>query len=866
MANDNTNRDAVLNAIWNDPARILGGEWNQRGSAWEKRGGSIRLQQKPNGGIIAHGNTNSGFAGQHIDIFAYLETYVLNTAGFRETLERCAEQYGIDLHFTAEAKEMISRQKLAREVAPSLIEALRRNPDGETGRYVKGRGLRIDDHFGELTEQSIQQAAEALKLRGKTFDVEDFKALGLTDDNAKAGYNLVIPKYSNGIVSGLILRNIKANPPLKPHNGSRYWAAKGVERAGYCDRLTAGEPAVIVEGEIDAVTLIQAGITNVVAMGGATMNDQAARLLKGRNITQITYVPDLEYNEQGQQKTDKIKPAINKFLTAKVDGEPVVSNLYIAELDAPSGASLNGLKVDVNDYAKTNGGDALAEAVKDCVTWWDWEINELLRWGQLQDTVNVTVFQSKFDEIYNRCANVYERERIKQYIETNHVEAFKVFGISREALNDRDEWNRGKDYNNRIKAAAADLTKAVEDGANPAVVGRIVDQLAEAQATNTRDEWERQLNETFDDELDAIRNQPDTLKTKWELYKLGPKPEYKPIPYEPIEFWPADITVFCAPTSHGKTMILFQSVLDLLKKPDNKTYLYVSCEENKRQLLERALNAYMDIPTTESGKTLNEGVGFISGTRKRTIKAILRGDPAPKEYNPYMGNSDHFNQLAVKVKQQIAQYGKTIRPRLKLVHTEATIESIAANIYHTVGEMRAEGVEVGGVFVDYMQLLTSDKKNFSRHDELKDVCTALHTCAGRLELPIIIAAQLNRLVLKDGIDEITEANIGEGADIERIAHDVYLIWQVDKTRLNLYFSPNKNNPDAYEWNGNAGIRANRIFTRGSELHPKERELKTGYIYIEQLKARDGKTGGWGLLPFDGERGYIGENDTAKMAQ
>lgn len=862
MANDNTNKQTVVSAIWQDPARVFGcpfvqrGEYleNLRGGEYDERG-KIRLRLYPDGSNIAV-FYNGASRPEKSDVFTYLGDYVLN-AGFRETLERCAELYGIELQYTAEAKERINRQKLAREVAPSLIEALRRNPDGETGRYVKGRGLRIDDHFGELTEQSIQQAAEALKLRGKTFDVEDFKALGLTDDNAKAGYNLVIPKYSNGIVSGLILRNIKANPPLKPHNGSRYWAASGVERGGYCDRLTAGDPAVIVEGEIDAITLIQAGVTNVVAMGGATMNDQAARLLKGRNITQITYVPDLEYNEQGQRKTDIVRNAINKFLTAKVDGEPVVSNLYIAELDAPSGASLNGLKVDVNDYARANGGDVLAEAVGFGVAWWAWEIETLL--GQETTT---PVFQAKFDEIYNRCANVYERERIKQYIETNHVEAFKQHGITREALNDRDEWNRGKDYNNRIKAAASDLTKAVEDGANPAVVGRIVDQLAEAQATNTRDEWERQLNETFDDELDAIRNQPDTLKSKWKIGNLDKNNNF--IPYEQIEFWPADITVFCAPTSHGKTMILFQSVLDLLKNPDNKTYLYVSCEENKRQLLERALNVYMDIPATDDGKEKETGkYCFISGTRKKTIKAVLRGDVPPYEYKQYMGNSEHFEQLAKRVKEWVARYGKDIRPRLKLVHTEASIESIAANIYHYVEELRAEGVEVGGVFVDYMQLLTSDKKNFSRHDELKDVCTALHTCAGRLELPIIIAAQLNREVYRDGIDKVTVANIGEGADIERIAHDVYLVWQVDKTKKDKYLRKNKKGQLEWQYT-EAGDRANRIFT--DRVNDEDRELKKGYLYIEQLKARDGKTGGWGLLQFNGERGYIGENDTAKMAQ
>ena len=44
------------------------------------------------------------------------------------------------------------------------------------------------------------------------------------------------------------------------------------------------------------------------------------------------------------------------------------------------------------------------------------------------------------------------------------------------------------------------------------------------------------------------------------------------------------------------------------------------------------------------------------------------------------------------------------------------------------------------------------------------------------------------------------------------------------------------------------------------------ELKTGYLYIEQMKARDGKTDGWGLFPFDGEQGKIGTIDVEIMAK
>ena len=116
-----------------------------------------------------------------------------------------------------------------------------------------------------------------------------------------------------------------------------------------------------------------------------------------------------------------------------------------------------------------------------------------------------------------------------------------------------------------------------------------------------------------------------------------------------------------------------------------------------------------------------------------------------------MGRSEHFDKLAQQVRRYIDVYGREVRPRLRFVHTDATTESITANLSRTVEELRAEGVEVGAVFVDYMQLLTSDNKNYSRHDELKDVCKALKGCAARLEIPVVIAAQLNRAVLAEGM-------------------------------------------------------------------------------------------------------------------
>lgn len=881
MANDN--KAAVIAAIWQNPERLFNHPFRQTSGAWEIMGGNghqkgeIRLTMTKTGtNIYVHGNTGSGIAGQHIDVFTYAERYALNTAGFKETLHRLAELYNIKIEYSEETARKMSREMIAREVCPCLIESLRKNPTGAAGKYItETRGLSIDAHFGELTADSLNRAKEHLRNRGISYTVEDFKALGLTEDYARYGYNVVMPNYHNGQVNGFIFRNTNPNVAKK----DRLRASGGMTRV-YCDRLTIGAPVYVVEGEMDAINLIQAGFTNVIAMGGASNAETLGRLLRANGINRVTYVPDVEYNEDGTRDLTKITAALNAFHTIQVDGERVITHLHVSEFETPDGVSLNGYKADVNSYAIENGNDALAVAVEMNETYWyDYELRQLREWAATATGWNVgELFRDRFSAIYKRC-DAFEREAIKRAIKG--VSLYEQHDVTPSALDSIDKWGEQRDYNNRIAAAYTDMGKAIEGGANPVVIADIITRLNEAQATNSTDEWNRQLNESFADELDAIKEQPEPLRTKWEL---GVIRKNNPHPYrktEHIEYYPADITVFCAPTSHGKTMILFQSALDMVQAHPSKTFLYVSCEETKPQLLERALKTYIPIPNTESGKDESGNYCFISKTRRKTIKAVIREDAAPYEYNPsgygtIYDKSEHYSALEPLIKGYIRQYGQQVRPRLRLLHTNASTESICSNIMRYVREAQEQGEQVGAVFVDYMQLLSTESKQYSRHDELKTICKALHDCAGVIGLPIIIAAQLNREVLRNGIDDITVANIGEGADIERIAHDVFLVWQIDKTALGLYVDKGKEidanvmetkrNTTIIVKPANVGIRANRIFTSGMLSNPNQRTLKAGYLYVEHLKARDGETDGWGLFPYDGESGRIGENDKVKMAE
>lgn len=882
---DNSNKQAVISAIWENPVRLFGGEWRQSRDSWEyitggewKKRGAVRLLRTRNGeGIKVFFNHGSGRAGENPDVFTFVQERD-GLGGFWETLQHVAGLYNVPLEISAEQREKMGLEQLAREVFPSLREALRLNPQGEAAQYLtKTRRFEFEafgEFFGELSHDSLERAKNALNSRGKQWNAADLEALGLTEKRAAAGYSVVIPYYQNGQIRGFLFRNTRkdANP--------KYRFSSGMTRGAYCQQLKHGEPAYIVEGELDAIRLLQAAelsggaIKNVVAMGNAKPGEVLAALLRSHGITSVVYVCDVEYDNAGKLKTDIPAEAVRGFQSLRVEGEPVIKSLAVVELSAPLAATLNGLKIDADSYGRDNGAALLAEAVQlGARPAWAWELERLTEWEREHRNASGLApageIQERFGDIYARSGNPYNRELIKRAVGSGALgEVLARYGITPAALKDTDEWNRNREYNNRVKQAAEDLNKAVQEQANPETVGAIVRRLSEAQGANTRAEWEAQLSETFEDELAAIKEQPDTLRTIWEVGGISKDGRYYRTEY--VEFYPADITVFCAPTSHGKTMILFQAALNAVRDTP-KTYIYVSCEENKRQLTERALNVALNIPTTDQGKDDNGAPCFIKGARKRTIKAIIRGTMPPHEYEADTLEGSHlFELLRERVNKEIKRYAEEIRPRLKFVHTEGSAESITANILYFVEQYRAAGVEVGGVFVDYMQLLTTDARSFSRHDELKEICKALHDCAAVIDLPVIIAAQLNRDVLKQtsggGIDNISVANIGEGADVERIAHDIFLLWQVDKTPLNQYTEQsNIPNEEPKLKRQKLGYRSNRLFTWNTG-HPEKSELKRGYLYVEQMKARDGKTEGWGLFPFDGERGYIGPIDTDKMKE
>ncbi len=917
MRNDNKQR--VIAAIWENPEPAFGLRFTDganrkesltAGGEYNKKGRVSLVRHEASGGVTVwwNGNERTSREGrQHWGVIDYLMDFELHTGDFLEALKHLAKLYGIELEFSEAQRAEMARAEVIREISAVLVsdEAAKEAP--EVVEYLKGRGFEPDGkHFGFYNKATRQRVKDVLKLKGLSDKQvnEYLEALDLKEWQAEKGYNLILPYYVNDVPKGFLFRSIWDNE--KRGDLAKYRMGKDQKRAGYSGFLEPMTPAVVVEGELDALTLRKAGFKNVIAFGGGTLNEATADLLARKHISSVLYVPDVDFDEEGRQSMTKIRQTLQKFAEASADGGRIITSISIAELpvDVPILAGGKDNKMDVNKFAASNNFnfDALAAAIKEAtLPAWKYQLMKMTAGAAASD---ISDTRKKVKEVIRQTVEAFEIEEMKQYADTVPeltaagitstsigIEYAKVLAADQDKEAARKKEEERKAYEGRKADILQRMREAEERGAGPAEFATLAAELGSLSLIRdegARKEWNKQLNRNASEALKMIAERPEGIKTKWQLGKEDKRTkEFKP--FTRIEYTPANVEVFCAPTSHGKTMFLIQSALDFItggKRPDKadgRTVLYISIEQTESQLLERALNVYIDIPTTAEGyiynpRTKRQEECFKKDYRLEAIRAAIRGKEKCYGYDGRESGLPYdFKALSAKIMAQVDKYMADVFPRLKIVNTNASAETIAGNIQYFVNRFAEEGQEVGLILVDYIQLMTSDiPGRSSRTEELKAICKALHACAEAVDLPVVVAAQLNRDAIKEGIDSVSTANLGESADIERISHNLYFVWQVDRTDPEYYIEYKPGNEEkAGKWgykrkgnNGNgaiiAGARAKRLFysseytPKGSEEKRETISLKEGFMYVEQLKARDGRPGGWALFPFDGDSGRIDE--------
>ena len=278
------------------------------------------------------------------------------------------------------------------------------------------------------------------------------------------------------------------------------------------------------------------------------------------------------------------------------------------------------------------------------------------------------------------------------------------------------------------------------------------------------------------------------------------------------------ISVIAAPTGHGKTVFLINSLLNVARKNPDKKYILFSYEERATTILQYALNTFVNIELNASD---------YKGKNRRVLKDYFKGS------KQYLQKGGHIEKI---FEERKAEFFKTyIEPgRILIKGVNLNSEDLGLAITY----LKKKEPNLGGVFIDYFQLLNlSGKKKKeerinNRQEEVKKICFDLNEIAKSTGLPLLLGAQFNREVFS--LLDLHAQKLREAADIEQIVSLLLGAWNIEKKPVG--------KPDERE----------------IKLRTKDR---TEGLYIEVLKSRDLPTGLSDVLEYNGNTGKLSNGST-----
>ena len=600
-------------------------------------------------------------------------------------------------------------------------------------------------------------------------------------------HRLTIPYRSGGSVRGFKFRATGDATP-------KYLNSTGLDRIGGFFNLSGvkgDKDIVIVEGELDSLSATARGIDNVVATGGSSIApDQVKDAIK-RGAKSFTICFDRDPGREADT-SKKINSVIKVIL-----GEGV-NRIYIVTLP-----SSGDKKVDPDSLIRESGVEAFREALRGALPYYEYSLQETLnKYGKIEEERGLQPkdIDNLLDEVVETASQIpdaTDRDRYKHLFTS--LDAIKALGISEESLSitvDRLTSTRDKEAQDaELKKLLSKATQLQDKGETGKALDLLEGKVKEVKLKDKATEFSNLTLPAKEDELrERQANKPESISSG---YTIGGEDLLLPS---------GAISVFTAPTSHGKTTFLINLALNIATAtPDKETYLF-SYEEDADSVLINTLNTYLDEE--------------ISSNNRRTIRSYFT--TGSTEYiksqsrDYFTAKKDEFFRELMETRRLNIHYSS--------YNSDTLIEAIRYLHKHA---------KPGAILIDYIQLLNLPEgkyKTYSRQEEIKEICIALKDVAVETGLPIILGAQFNREVVNQL--RLHPTKIGEAGDIERIANLIVGFWNNNFQQL------------------------------ATEGELKEiGSITPDTLYTTILKNRGGRVGLTELLSFNGNTGKIKNSNT-----
>ncbi|MQY79387.1 MAG: hypothetical protein GH151_09380 [Bacteroidetes bacterium] len=319
-------------------------------------------------------------------------------------------------------------------------------------------------------------------------------------------------------------------------------------------------------------------------------------------------------------------------------------------------------------------------------------------------------------------------------------------------------------------------------------------------------EFSRLLVPLKEEEIkDRQANKPEAIEAGYKIYM--PESKYD---FEDLLLPAGALSIFAAPTSHCKSTILKNILLNTASQYQDKKFHLFSYKEDVDDILFNLLNTYI--------------AEKLSANNRMSIRNYYRDE-----------NDSHFTKPSISAFHTgREQFFRELMDtgRINIHYVDYSSETLIEAIKHL-----HKNSDIGGIFIDYIHLLRKAEGGFlKRNEELEQICFDLKDLAVDTGLPIILGAHFNREVTNHL--HLHSTKIGESVAIAWLANVIIGIW-------NNKFPPLGNSREL------------------NDIHRDSLDT-SGTIYLKILKNRGGRIGVEGLLNYDGNTGKISEHDPFKI--
>lgn len=719
---------------------------------------------------------------------ASIYNYVKSRDGLtdQQTIEKLAKYACFDLpelpeHQKQEMENRRKRESLLEDINAYLIGNLATSNDRDASiikdylvneRGYSKPGLLDNMEIGYLP--SIRELKEHLASIGHSNDEINAELDGwnkLIGTSHKMGFPY---RGHRGEIRGFSFRAHGDSTP-------KYLNTSGNLKASLFGYVTykSNSDVVMVESPLDVMHANANGIENVIALGGSSLNNDQLKHLYRQGIRSITLA--LDNDEAGRKATLALikelgKESIRVYVAeysedVKDADELLIKNGESAFRDMVGNArSIGEYCGDMLQCFVTGMGEEPTAKKRDQL------LDQAIEFASiLENPQNAIDFErraktalKKLDIPYTRFQSLLNERKGRIHRESVQQEIDSLL----QEMKGADSAETIRDLSDKINKLEKQKNKGLPDNS------MFLDLLAPCT--------------TIGEMIDHYQNSPDGIESDYGYYDRNGELVL-------MEYPAGMVTVDCAPTHHGKTLWMINNCLNACIKYPEKTFYFFTCEESAEAITCYFLNVFVDMQ--------------LSSNNRKTIESYFKGKGNKffkKNYEQFVEKKDRFFKELIDTGRLQIRYSKGI--------SELLVEQI---------RFLNSNANVGGVFVDYIQLLKSDGTRVnSRQEELKYISLMFKDIAIETGLPIIFAAQYNRTVT--GPDKMHPTAIGEAGDIERGAGFVRGMW-------------------------------NRMFKPlGSDNH-----TPTSKIVIEIHKGRRGGHGEEVTFDFNGNTGRIKPNQPKK---